>query len=318
MAHAADDDNTLASHMPLVFEDIVSLQSTSSVYKMSSPPNSTTEGSFALKCVTSSGGTKSLEYEWNVLLQLKGVKNITEAFALRRNIVTSEDIFPKEDLQKTILVQRFFKAAPVHKLFCMFPHLDETVVRAIIVQVITILKEVHEHGVVYVDLKLPNILLANNGTIKLVDFGSSVVLAHHHLDGREDGEIPRGPFLHGTVHVRAPELFGEHLYVQHPKMLDVWALGVCAYEMLSGQPLPLDTAALNSAQPVISWPAHVSASARDFVEALLRVDVTHRLGFEGGVASILEHSYLAGICTDDGCTLPEEYEEEVDMQTLGL
>jgi serine/threonine protein kinase len=317
MTEAAEASG-LASDAPLTFDDIVSLQSTSSVYKMLSHSG---DSAFALKCVAANGGTKSLEREWDVLLHLRGVKNITEAFALRKDVATTEDIFPVEDRSKTVLVQRFFKAAPVHKLFSMFSHLDEAIVRRTIAQVIIILNDIHLRGVVYVDLKLPNILLAKDGVVKLVDFGSSVVLAQHQLDGREaDGcQFPREPFLHGTVHVRAPELFGDGLWISNPTMLDVWALGVCTFEMLCGHPLPVDAASCRHAsQPCISWPNHVSVEAREFVDGLLRVEATDRLGFEGGVVRILKHPFLAGFCAGDDSTLPEEYEEEVDMQTLGL
>lgn len=292
--------------MQITFDDVVALQSTSAVYKMKA--TSAEELPIALKCVGSVGGQKSIEHEWSVLQHLAGVGNITEAVSLRFNVVTSEEVFPKGEALKTILVQRFFKAAPLNKLFCMFPTIDESIVKMVVHQLVTILDEVHQRGVVYVDLKLPNILLRKDGVIKLVDFGSSVVLSQHYLDG----QVIRDPFLRGTVHVRAPELLADNLYLNHPMMVDVWALGVCTYEMLCGklyEPGKTETTPL-------SWPSHVSSAASEFVTDLLKVEPKERLGFEC-LKGILTHPFLEGVDVAE-MSLPEEYEEEVEMQTLGL
>lgn len=302
----------VCAELALEFEDIVSLQTTSAVYKMSSCG---AVGPLALKCVLASSGSRSLQHEWHVLEALRGVSNITEPYALQSNVSTSAAIFPKGEEAKTVLIQRFFKAAPVHKLFCMFPRFEEGVVRGVVARLLSILGEVHARSVVYVDLKLPNILLLSDGSVRLVDFGSSVVLSDI---SEEDG---CAPFLRGTVHVRAPELFGQDRFVPHPLSIDYWALGVCTYELLCGQPLygSFDAASgltASTTRATVTWPPHVTEDARTFVEGLLQVNPECRLGFHGGCDAIKKHSFLAN--TELCAQLPEEYAEEVDMQTLGL
>jgi len=49
-------------------------------------------------------------------------------------------------------------------------------IRLIVCQLVLLLSELHEKGVLYRDLKLPNILLSRTGKVKLVDFGLSKIL----------------------------------------------------------------------------------------------------------------------------------------------
>lgn len=88
--------------------------------------------------------------------------------------------------------------------------------------VILALEEIHNNGVVYRDLKPENLLLDNEGFIKVTDFGLSKIIGDS-----------RTFTVCGTPHYLAPEIIQG---TGHGKSVDLWCLGVLIYEMLAGRP----------------------------------------------------------------------------------
>lgn len=86
------------------------------------------------------------------------------------------------------------------------------------------LAEVHRHGIVHRDVKPGNILLAEGGDIKLIDFG----LAGHAVDTPADEGA-------GTFRYSAPEQIG---LLERPVdgRADLYALGVVLFECVVGHP----------------------------------------------------------------------------------
>ena len=72
------------------------------------------------------------------------------------------------------------------------------------------------------DVKPANILIAQDGTVKLVDFGLAQVLGTNSFAGGA-----------GTYAYMAPEDFHEEQQSDH--QADIWAVGVILYEMLTGR-----------------------------------------------------------------------------------
>jgi serine/threonine protein phosphatase PrpC len=83
------------------------------------------------------------------------------------------------------------------------------------------LAALHKAGVTHRDIKPQNIMLLDNGEVKLIDFGVA------HLPHIEDGEESSTP---GTLDYMAPELFREN---RGDALSDQYALGVTIYRMLS-------------------------------------------------------------------------------------
>ncbi|KAJ3600715.1 hypothetical protein NHX12_031692, partial [Muraenolepis orangiensis] len=91
------------------------------------------------------------------------------------------------------------------------------------------LQFLHEHKIVYRDLKLDNLLLDTEGFVKIADFGLC-------KEGMGFGD--RTSTFCGTPEFLAPEVLTDTSYT---RAVDWWGLGVLIYEMLVGEsPFPGD------------------------------------------------------------------------------
>ena len=112
--------------------------------------------------------------------------------------------------------------------------LKEEEAKFYLVEILLAISYIHEIGYIYRDLKLENILLDNQGHIKLIDFGLSKKL----VDGwnSEDGETEkiwgRTDTFWGTPEYLAPEVINRNSY---GKSVDFWSFGVVMYALISGK-----------------------------------------------------------------------------------
>jgi formylglycine-generating enzyme required for sulfatase activity/predicted Ser/Thr protein kinase len=117
------------------------------------------------------------------------------------------------------------------------PTLSDAQVLEIAIQIAEGLAELHASGVVHRDLKPENVLLTTQGGVKLLDFG----LARAAVVPPEDGAEGRDPLADGasvaaagTPGYMAPEqCTGQSIDAR----VDVFALGVIVYEMVTGERL---------------------------------------------------------------------------------
>jgi hypothetical protein len=93
------------------------------------------------------------------------------------------------------------------------------------------LKYAHDKGVIHRDIKPGNILISNQGEVKLVDFGIATS-----MEETDDGLTREGMVL-GTPCYIPPEQIEDAKNVD--KRADIYSLGVVLYEMLTGKtPFP--------------------------------------------------------------------------------
>jgi beta-lactam-binding protein with PASTA domain len=88
--------------------------------------------------------------------------------------------------------------------------------------VLRALAAAHRAGLVHRDVKPENVLLSDDGAVKVADFG---------LVRSVEGSALTGPVILGTVAYLAPEQIGQG---EVGPATDVYAAGICLYEMLTG------------------------------------------------------------------------------------
>ncbi|KAK7406540.1 hypothetical protein VNO78_08167 [Psophocarpus tetragonolobus] len=101
--------------------------------------------------------------------------------------------------------------------------LPEPYVRRCTRTIVEGLNHIHASGIVHGDLKLENILVFDNGDVKIADFGL----------GKEKGEKQRKLECRGTPLFMSPELVNEN---ECESPADIWALGCAVVEMITGKP----------------------------------------------------------------------------------
>ncbi|XP_052789265.1 serine/threonine-protein kinase N2-like isoform X2 [Mya arenaria] len=132
------------------------------------------------------------------------------------------------------------------------------------------LQYLHEHNIVYRDLKLDNLLLDTEGYLKIADFGLC-------KEGMGFGD--RTSTFCGTPEFLAPEVLTEPSYT---RAVDWWGLGVLIFEMLVGEsPFPGDDEEEvfdSIVNEEVKYPRFLSTEAIAIMRRLLRRNPDRRLG----------------------------------------
>jgi len=95
---------------------------------------------------------------------------------------------------------------------------------AVLAQLAGALVEIHTHSIVHRDLKPENVLVRDDGTMAIADFGVAARLETVHADARKQE-------VFGSPHYLAPELI---LGEPASPLTDIYSLGIMFHEMLTG------------------------------------------------------------------------------------
>jgi serine/threonine protein kinase len=158
-------------------------------------------------------------------------------------------------------------------------------------QIVLALEFLHSHHIVYRDLKPENLLMAENGYLKLTDFGFASKCAPSEM-------------LHtkcGTPEYIAPEILANN-GEGHCNMVDWWSFGVLVYEMLVGQ-TPFFSAESQTAiyknilTGKVPLARDVDPVASDMIMRFLTRDPAQRFGSfaTGGPAQVKTHRFFQGV-----------------------
>jgi len=129
-----------------------------------------------------------------------------------------------DTVKQVCIVMEFLGGGSLHHYLKKRPtrRLEDSRARRIFVQMCAGLKYLHDRYIVHRDIKLENLLLDENATVKLIDFGFSTV-------------VPPGKKIKvfcGTPSYMAPEIVARKEYPG--PCADIWASGVLLYALLCG------------------------------------------------------------------------------------
>ncbi|KAE8625712.1 hypothetical protein XENTR_v10006370 [Xenopus tropicalis] len=172
------------------------------------------------------------------------------------------------------------------------PGIDEHRASFYTAQIISGLEHLHQNRIIYRDLKPENVLLDNDGNVRISDLGLAVEL-------KEKKSKAKG--YAGTPGFMAPELLqGE----EYDYAVDYFSLGVTLYEMIAArgpfrcrgekvENKELKNRILNDS---VTYSGKFSLDCKSICEALLDKDPKKRMGFKNGNCNeIRVHLFFRGI-----------------------
>lgn len=197
------------------------------------------------KVVLKSGLRDSILHEAEALSQLRACPHVVQLLGLVHAGFEGQAPFRQRDGDCATLVLEYasrgdlFDYAATRKA----GRFGDGVVSRMMRQLLVAVRACHDAGVIHMDLKSENIFVRRDGSIALGDFETWAQAGSQVSD------------LRGTVHCIPPEVYAVHpsAYAAEPAV-DVWALGVIAFELLTGQTLHSHIAGADAACSAHSLP----------------------------------------------------------------
>ena len=248
------------------------------------------------------------------LVQYKPTKEYYAMKSLKKDVLLDQEQVESTILEKKIL-QTLDHPFLVGMVFCfqteeriyfvmpfirggeLFQHLrtekffKEDKVRFYAASIGLALDYLHNKGIIYRDIKPENILIGEDGYLKLIDFGMAKMVKNDE----------KATSFCGTPEYLAPEVItGEG----HNRCADWWSFGILIFEMLCGIP-PFYSDNTEKMYDLIThadlkFPKKipVSDNSKDLIRKLLVKKQDNRLGAKSGFAEIRTHPFFSGFDFD--------------------
>lgn len=156
----------------------------------------------------------------NLEIELRGIR---QCLNLKHpNLLSIHDI-RRDGQDDCWVIMEYMSGEPLQDILASHPNgLPEEDVLAWLHGIAAGVGYLHDHGIVHRDLK-PGNLFCDEGVIKIGDYGLSKFISCSRRSGQTESV--------GTVHYMAPEVANG----RYGKEIDIYALGIILYEMLTGR-----------------------------------------------------------------------------------
>jgi len=235
---------------------------------------------FALKCIQKArvvqyGQQRHIMDEKNILMEIDSsfILGLHRTFKDKKFVYLLTDAYLGGDLWRTLHTKGPF---------------NDTVARFYVACVVEAFSYLHKRNFVYRDLKPENLMIDNNGYVRVVDLG----FAKKVLPGHKTWTFC------GTPEYIPPEIISN---TGHNIAADYWSLGILIFELLSKRTpfrakddLAIYEGILRGIHSV-QFPYKISRKAESLIKALCRQDPSERIGYQkSGINDIRKHRWFQG------------------------
>lgn len=124
---------------------------------------------------------------------------------------------------KHYIVMEYIRGRTLKQLLSQRGALHQEEAVNIMIQLTSAVQHAHENNIIHRDIKPQNVLVKDDGTVKITDFG--IALAHDTV------QLTQTDAVLGSAHYLAPETTRGEVPTNQ---VDIYALGIVFYELLSG------------------------------------------------------------------------------------
>ncbi|KAG0209055.1 hypothetical protein BGX28_000155 [Mortierella sp. GBA30] len=157
---------------------------------------------------------------------------------------------------------------------------SESQARMIFKQIVECVDYLNSRGICHRDIKDENIVIDNDFTVKLIDFGSAVIIPR-----------PQGKYFdrfYGTINYASPEILKGEKY--RAEAAEIWSLGILLYTILYGE-VPFNDPVQAISGPYISPRVRSSNECLHLLNWMLAKTPERRATIE----DVVSHPWLAGL-----------------------
>lgn len=216
--------------------------------------------------------------------QVKKILILTEISVMKSNkhpnVVNYYDSYLVDEYQLWVIME-YMQFGPLTDLVTTLI-LREGQVAVIARETLKAIEFLHSNKIIHRDIKSDNILLGQDGQVKVIDFGFCAQLDH--------SDEKRRTFA-GSPYWLSPEIITRKAY---DTKTDIWSLGILIIEMLEGAPPYLNEAPLKAiyliasrGKPPIDYD-RLSPQLADFLDKCLNIDPEAR----ATATDLLKHPFL--------------------------